>query len=102
MRVTLRDLANKQLGQSTAHMSLDAYDAAMADTMWTCPDCGDEMLYWQQDDHRRGGCPGACPDCGAPLTLDPDALKGLPGAEHATLPVRIAACSGCEFVREVS
>lgn len=38
----------------------------------------------------------ACPDCGAPLYLDPSAER----ADGEPVWGGLAACSGCEFVKE--
>lgn len=52
-----------------------------------------------------GGVPVAptvCPDCGGSLTIDTGAVRFIPTPGRSTRrrQVRVAACNGCEFVRE--
>ena len=47
--------------------------------------------------------PTSCPDCGSELTIDPEAVRVTPRGDmpphYAT--VRVAACSGCEWIVEL-
>lgn len=46
--------------------------------------------------------PTTCPSCGAPLTIDAEAVRYTPraGWPARRQTVRVAACSGCEFIQE--
>lgn len=44
---------------------------------------------------------GTCPDCGGALEVDCRAFKGTTAADEVPQRVRVASCSGCEFIIEL-
>lgn len=53
--------------------------------------------------HQPKPDPTACPECGSDLFIDAEALRVTPrrGQRPLKKVVRVAACSGCEYVKEV-
>lgn len=63
-----------------------------------CPDCRDIVAHPELM-HGEVYTDEPCPECSSPLSIDLAAVKEDPTTGQRSV-VRIAFCTGCEFVRE--